>query len=135
MRITWRSRSAGEIEYGLIYGAIAILAMVAARLLPLGAFLPPCTFRALTGFSCPACGSTRALASLAQGEVLASAAFNPLCSAVIAAAVSAFLVNGIMLFLRLPRPSFSLTAFEAACVRSLTAVLVLMNWAYVAFHL
>lgn len=41
-------------------------------------FFPVCPFRALTGFTCPGCGSTRGLHCLLHGNVIAAFEFNPL---------------------------------------------------------
>ena len=41
-------------------------------------YFPVCTFRALTGFACPGCGSTRGLHALLHGDVVAAFKFNPL---------------------------------------------------------
>lgn len=41
-------------------------------------FFPACPFRALTGFTCPACGSTRGLHRLLHGDVVGAFQFNPL---------------------------------------------------------
>jgi hypothetical protein len=41
-------------------------------------FFPACPFRALTGFTCPGCGSTRGLHRLLHGDVVAAFQFNPL---------------------------------------------------------
>jgi Protein of unknown function (DUF2752) len=41
-------------------------------------FFPGCPFRALTGFACPGCGSTRGLHCLLHGQVVAAFEFNPL---------------------------------------------------------
>jgi len=41
-------------------------------------FFPICPFRALTGFTCPGCGSTRALHELLHGHVLEAFMLNPL---------------------------------------------------------
>ena len=41
-------------------------------------FFPACPFRALTGFSCPACGSTRGLHCLLHGDMVSAFEFNPL---------------------------------------------------------
>jgi len=41
-------------------------------------FFPGCPFRALTGFTCPGCGSTRGLHRLLHGDVIAAFEFNPL---------------------------------------------------------
>lgn len=37
-----------------------------------------CPFRALTGFTCPGCGSTRCLHRLLHGDLFGAFAFNPL---------------------------------------------------------
>lgn len=41
-------------------------------------FFPVCPFRAITGFTCPGCGSTRGLHRLLHGDVVAAFEFNPL---------------------------------------------------------
>lgn len=41
-------------------------------------FFPVCPFRALTGFTCPGCGSTRGLHALVHGDVAGAFKFNPL---------------------------------------------------------
>ena len=41
-------------------------------------FFPGCPFRALTGFSCPGCGSTRGLHCLLHGDLLTAFELNPL---------------------------------------------------------
>jgi hypothetical protein len=42
------------------------------------AFYPACPFHALTGWDCPGCGSTRALAALLHGELWRALSLNPL---------------------------------------------------------
>lgn len=41
-------------------------------------FFPGCLFRALTGFACPGCGSTRALHHLLHGDLFGAFQLNPL---------------------------------------------------------
>lgn len=41
------------------------------------AFLPGCPFRALTGFACPGCGTTRGLHQLLHGNLPAAFQLNP----------------------------------------------------------
>jgi hypothetical protein len=41
-------------------------------------FFPICPFRALTGFTCPGCGSTRGLHRLLHGDVVSAFELNPL---------------------------------------------------------
>lgn len=40
--------------------------------------LPPCAVHTLTGYYCPGCGGTRAVASLLQGGLLRSFCYHPL---------------------------------------------------------
>jgi hypothetical protein len=56
------------------------------------AFYPPCPIRAMTGFLCPGCGTTRALHALLHGESAAAFRFNPMLF-VIAAALTPALVS------------------------------------------
>jgi hypothetical protein len=130
MRMTWSPRRPGDIEYGLIFGAIAVLALAAAAVLPVTELAPVCTFRSMTGLPCPACGSTRSLACLAHGQFLASAALNPLFVAAVSAALIAFLLNGVLILFRLPRPSLHMTTGEGICIRWLAALLVVAQWAF-----
>lgn len=41
-------------------------------------FFPPCPFRFLTGFTCPGCGTTRALHQILHGHFLSAFMLNPL---------------------------------------------------------
>jgi hypothetical protein len=41
-------------------------------------FYPPCPFHALTGLSCPGCGTLRALHQLVHGRLLTAFGLNPL---------------------------------------------------------
>ena len=41
-------------------------------------FFPPCPFRLLTGFTCPGCGSTRAMHQILHGHFATAFTLNPL---------------------------------------------------------
>src|SRR5687767_9946485 len=41
-------------------------------------FFPICPFRFLTGFTCPGCGTTRALHQILHGHILTAFTLNPL---------------------------------------------------------
>lgn len=56
----------------------AAVAGTALRLPAVTRLLPPCPVAALTGLSCPGCGSGRAFAALARGDLAAAVGFNPL---------------------------------------------------------
>lgn len=40
-------------------------------------FMPRCTFKLLTGYDCPGCGSQRMIHALLHGDLLAAWRFNP----------------------------------------------------------
>jgi len=65
-------------------------------------FFPICLFRAITGFTCPGCGSTRALHQLLHGHVLEAFMLNPL------------------LLIGLPFLLFALVRYSAFAVRGIT---------------
>jgi len=122
-----------RVPYPLIFGAITLLVAAAAwlRLSLTTGWIPAlCVFRGLTGFPCPACHSTRALAALLTGRVGTALAFNPLVTllalgAVAAAGFSAArrLRGGAVHALEIsPREG---TALRAAAVTALAA-----NWVY-----
>jgi len=69
MHLTLKKRASGDIVFGLIYGTIAILALIAVRFLPVLELMPSCVFRAFTGIPCPTCGATRSLVHLANGNL------------------------------------------------------------------
>jgi hypothetical protein len=41
-------------------------------------YFPSCVFRAITGFTCPGCGSTRALHEILHGDFVTAFTLNPL---------------------------------------------------------
>ena len=66
----------------LVCVAVALLALAAGVLRAFNPatawFFPPCPFRALTGYSCPGCGTLRALHELLNGHLAAAFRLNPL---------------------------------------------------------
>jgi hypothetical protein len=75
----WRSTNRLDRQIGVLWAVVAALSVA---VFPLGravvALFPRCPFRVVAGFACPSCGSTRALLSLADGQLLDALAFNPL---------------------------------------------------------
>jgi hypothetical protein len=70
---------------------VALVCLAALPLLPgLAALAPPCPFKALTGWPCLGCGSTRALLALSSLELGAALRWNPLA----ALGAIAFLAGG-----------------------------------------
>ncbi len=130
MRIAFKKRAKGQIEFGIIYGSIALLLIGAARLLPVFSIVPSCIFKGISGIPCPTCGSTRSVVYLSQGDFAAAFAMNPLTSLGLVVVVSYFFYSFIALLLDLPRASFILTGHEKNVVRAMVIMLFLAQWAY-----
>ncbi len=128
-------RSKGQIEFGIIYGGIALLVLLIGRFLPMLALAPACVFRTLTGLPCPTCGSTRSLVHLSHGDVVSAFAMNPLITVALLAAVVYLLYSLTTLAFNLPRVGFALTEKEKDRVRASAVLLLLLNWVYLLFAL
>lgn len=130
MRLVFTPRMKGRIDFGLLYGGIALIILASARFLPLLSLLPECAFRRLTGFPCPTCGATHALVYLAQGEALAAFSSNPLVASAAMVAVFAFLSGLAALVFRFPRAAVAASEKEQGLIRAAAAVLFLIHWFY-----
>ena len=130
MRLRLKKRLPGELEFGIIYGGIAVLALSAGRALPVTRLFPSCVFKGLTGIPCPTCGSTRSVVYLSQGHVLGSLAANPLLAACLMTALLYFIYSLIARAFTLPRISVSLPGREKDGVRVGAVALVAANWIY-----
>jgi len=134
MHLTLKKRASGDIVFGLIYGTITILALIAVRFLPVLELMPSCVFRAFTGIPCPTCGATRSLVHLANGNLSASFGMNPAIALLLFAALLMFAYDVATLFSG-SRISLSLTPREATLMRAGAVVVLLANWAYLALSL
>jgi hypothetical protein len=135
MRLFLRKRAKDSIEFGIIYGGIALLVLCAARLLPVLEFLPSCPLNDLTGLPCPSCGSSRSVVHLVHGDVISSITINPLAALCFMAALPYFLYNLVVFILDIPRIIIQLTDKEKNVVRACALFLVLANWFYLALYL
>jgi len=129
MRLILKKRAYGDIPFGLIYGTIGVLALIAARLLPVQDIIPSCAFKAFTGISCPTCGTTRLLTHLAQGDLVGALGLNPAVTVVIIAALLLFVYDAVTLFTG-SRIAFSYSPREARWIRSGAVTAFLINWFY-----
>jgi hypothetical protein len=133
MRVVFGKRDPDQVEFGLIYGGIALLALWVARSFPVLSFFPPCAFKAFFGVPCPSCGSTRSVVHLANGDLFAALAMNPLITLCFIAAIFFFLYSLITLSFDLPRIGLILSTREGTAVRAGLIGLVLAQWVYLAF--
>jgi len=135
MRLYLKKRTPAQIEFGILYGSIAFLVLMAAWFMPHFAYLPSCTFKGLTGIPCPTCGATRCLVHLSHGGVVAAIALNPLVAVSFIAAILHLLYSLVMLAADAPRVQVTLTEHEKNTVRGAVLGLVLINWTYLICNL
>jgi hypothetical protein len=135
VHLRFQERQPGDIEFGIIYGGIGVLILIALRYTVVAHLLPGCVFKGLTSFPCPTCGATRAALLLAHGEVFASFSMNPLVSLCFTGAFLVFSYSLLAFFLHLPRPFMELSAREHVVIRVGAVMLVLMNWSYLVIVL
>ena len=83
----YRRSTVAGIWLLLIAGSIYLYVFEPGR----SGFFPPCMFRALTGFTCPGCGTTRALHQIVHGHLFAAFMLNPLLLIALPFLVYAFL--------------------------------------------
>ena len=94
----WQKGNYHQIKYAiaLVWHFFLLCSVIPTKI------FPPCMFHALTGFSCPGCGSTRAVSALLRGDLLTSLKLQPAifyCALIYTAFVLshtlALLINGI----------------------------------------
>jgi hypothetical protein len=118
------------LPLGAIFLAIGVLGAAAVAVLHLDRLpILICLFRASTGIPCLTCGATRAMASLATGDVAGAFSMNPLATAGALALVPWGLADLVLL------PRGRALAVEVApsaawAARGLAVVAVLTNWGY-----
>ena len=56
MQLLLKKRSPDQIEFGIIYGGIALVILGAGWLRSVLSYAPDCVFKGLTGIPCPTCG-------------------------------------------------------------------------------
>jgi len=133
VRIRLNERQPHDIEFGIIYGGIGVLVLIALRFTPVASLLPGCVFKGLTSFPCPTCGATRAVLLLVHGEAAASLSMNPLVSLCFMVACLVFPYSLLAFLLHLPRLSMELSVREHVVARVAVVALVLMNWSYLVW--
>jgi len=130
MQFVLQHRRPGEIEYGIIYGLIAVIVLGAAFALPVLSFAPGCVFKAATGFPCPTCGATRSVVHIAHGDIGKAFSLNPLVTAIVILVVAYFMASLASVLFRLPRISFVCSQNEGTVIRGLSVAVFCANWLY-----
>jgi hypothetical protein len=130
MRVIFKKRNRGQIEFGIIYGGIAVAALIIPWFLPVLSLAPSCAFKGLFRIPCPTCGSTRSLAHLSHGEFTSALAMNPVVTLVIVFTVLYFFYSLITLIFDFRRFGFILSEREKNTVRIAAVVLLLLQWGW-----
>jgi uncharacterized protein DUF2752 len=130
MRIIFKKRNPGHIEFGIIYGGIALLALLAARLDRALSMAPTCVFKGISGIPCPTCGSTRSLVHLSHGDIASAMTMNPIVTLIVLFAILFFFYALITLMFNFRRIGFLLTEREKNTVRITAVVLLLAQWGW-----
>jgi len=135
MQVVRAKRKSGQIEYGIIYGGIALAVLGFAWLFPVLSFAPQCMFRKLTGLPCPTCGATRSVVHLVHGDISHAFIMNPLAAAGVLIAIFFFFYSIITLLFELPRFRVLLRESESKAIRWGSATLLLAQWIYLVVRL
>jgi len=120
----------------MIWGAIGLVALAAARFVPPGLTdFYRCPFHSITGIPCLSCGMTRSFRHVVHGRFLEAFNLNPLgalfCILTILFVVYAFTV----LVFRLPRPRLRLESpVRNLVLRFGLPGILLLNWIYLYCH-
>jgi hypothetical protein len=136
LRILLKERTPGQIEFGIIYGGFALIALVVTRFLPaLTTVLPSCVFRGITGIPCPTCGATRAVMHLSRGDIIASLEMNPLVAIAVVSGMMYFIYSALTFLFNMRRITVIFADNEMNPVRLIVALTVAINWGYLVFAL
>lgn len=130
MQVVIKKRERGGNEFGIIYGGIAVSALVIPWFLPVMSLAPSCSFKGFLNIPCPTCGATRAIVHLSHGEFLPALAMNPITAMVIAFAVLFFFYSLITLVFDIRRIGFVMTEREKNAVRIMAILLLLAQWGW-----
>lgn len=115
-------------EWLIIQAALLVGALFLAFLHVCGVRV--CLLNQLTGYPCLLCGSTRAMALLLQGRVVAAFAIQPLVTLAIIAGIPAAATFIYLLLCRREVIHLSLSRREKKLFLAVALVLALLNWIY-----
>ena len=120
----------GALPLGAILLAGGVLGGLAVAVFGLDRLpFPVCAFKAITGFPCLTCGSTRAVGRLFAGDVWGAFAMNPLTTLVVFGIVPWGLAD-LLLLARRRALQVDLSRTAALAAQGTAVALVLANWAY-----
>ncbi len=114
----------------MMFAGLALAAGVVARFSGLDhAGIAFCYFKALTGYACFTCGTTRALAHLAGFDVPSAFAVQPLVTAGTLGLIAWGVLDALLLLVS-KRTDLKMAGRVPALAFALGVVLVVLNWLY-----
>lgn len=132
MTIDWppRNRSIGFLD---ALGLTGLMGFLVARFIPV-ARLPfwGCVLRQTTGWPCLGCGLTRVADRMSHFNVAGAWEANPLGTVAAGLFALAMVASALHLAFGMPVPKVNLTDREAARLRLLVGVAVVVNYAFIA---
>lgn len=130
MNLILTKRLPDQVDFGLIYGAISLLAILMGRFLSIPSLVPSCVFKGLTGIPCPTCGATRAVVCLSHGDVVGAVIMNPMAALAELFAVFLFFYCLTSRALHAPQVGVVVSEKEKDTMRYGFIALVAANWCY-----
>jgi hypothetical protein len=128
-----RRLHAGEPDYEGLFAWVALAAFAVAGAIDWTSGLPRlgCVFKAVTGWPCLTCGSTRAVSALFRGDVLGAFGANPLTAVACSASLAATPVALACSLRGWRRLRFSVSPRERAGLRVCAWLAAGATWVYV----
>lgn len=136
MKLSRVERSAGTVEYGLIYGSIVLFILVSVRISELFPDIPKalsgfsCTFKNITHIPCLTCGMTRSIFSLVHLNIIDAFRMNPLVFLTILILLLWGVWSLIGVIVKPKRIRIELAPAERIIVILSVILLVIANWLY-----
>lgn len=118
-----------ERQLAMFWGAAAVSGAILRPLwIAIAPHLRPCTFRHLTGFPCPTCGTTRTALALLDFDLGTAIVVNPLATLAGVIFISGGLAALVWVLLRGPTPVSDLRWSRRWTVALVGVILI--NWVY-----
>jgi len=130
MEVHHKDRASSLEGYGIIYGIIIILILLAARFIPPSYIPALCPFKGITGLPCPTCGGSRALSKLAHLDPLGAFDMNPLISSFTTIGIILFSYSTVAFILRPLRIGVRFNQIEKRLLRLACLGIIILNWFY-----
>jgi hypothetical protein len=132
----WRRLRNDEFDHEVVWLSVTVgAALLGIFWLHNGWPTPRCLWHELTGIPCIACGGTRCVRHLVQGDLLGAFRMNPLVFIALGCVVLYDLYAAIVLAFRLPRLRWGpWPAWAGWTVRGVVIASMVANWAWLIFQ-